>query len=154
MESAFVLAERPPLEILIQVRNGLPAAMFEQVASTLGLSASVLAAKSGIARRMVTRKRGDRAPLSSETSEKILRVARAKWRICWARWLTATSSEVHEGIPHWRSALHTVPERGFQRKRRLVRFGPLAHSRPSGGLHSAISVACGPRDPGPPKANE
>ena len=49
MESAFVLAEKPLLEILTQVRNGLPAPMFEQVASALGLSTSTLAAKLGIA---------------------------------------------------------------------------------------------------------
>jgi|GEM_PF-5843247 len=52
--------------------------MFEQVASTLGLSTSALAAKLGIARRTVTRKRGNGAPLSSETSEKLLRVARVR----------------------------------------------------------------------------
>src|SRR5208282_5348767 len=78
MESAFVLAERPLLEILAQVRNGLPASMFEQVASALGLSTSTLAAKLGIARRTVTRKRGNGAPLSSETSEKLLRAARIR----------------------------------------------------------------------------
>jgi len=78
MESAFVLAEKPLLEILTQVRNGLPAAMFEQVASTLGLSTGALAAKLGIARRTVTRKRGNGAPLSSETSEKLLRAARVR----------------------------------------------------------------------------
>jgi len=78
MESAFVLAEKPLLEVLTQVRNGLPAAMFEQVASTLGLSTSALAAKLGIARRTVTRKRGNGAPLSSETSEKLLRAARVR----------------------------------------------------------------------------
>src|SRR3982074_360611 len=78
MESAFVLAEKPLLEILTQVRNGLPAAMFEQVASTLGLSTSTLAAKLGVARRTVARKQGNGAPLSSETSEKLLRVARVR----------------------------------------------------------------------------
>jgi hypothetical protein len=62
MESVFVLAEKPLLEILTQVRNGLPAPMFEQVASALGLSTSTLAAKVGIARRTVTRKRGNGAP--------------------------------------------------------------------------------------------
>ena len=36
MESAFVLAEKPPLEILTQVRNGLPAAMYEKDASDVG----------------------------------------------------------------------------------------------------------------------
>jgi len=78
MQSAFVLAEKPLLEVLTQVRSGLPAAMFEQVATTLGLSTSALATKLGIARRTVTRKRGNGAPLSSETSEKLLRVARVR----------------------------------------------------------------------------
>jgi putative toxin-antitoxin system antitoxin component (TIGR02293 family) len=78
MQSAFVLAEKPLLEVLTQVRNGLPAAMFEQVASTLGLSTSTLATKLGIARRTVTRKQGNGTPLSSEISEKLLRVARVR----------------------------------------------------------------------------
>jgi putative toxin-antitoxin system antitoxin component (TIGR02293 family) len=78
MQSAFVLAEKSLLEVLTQLRSGLPAAMFEQVATTLGLSTSTLATKLGIARRTVTRKRGNGAPLSSETSEKLLRVARVR----------------------------------------------------------------------------
>ena len=78
MESAFVLAEKPPLEILTQVRNGLPAAMFEQVAATLGLSASTLAAKLGIARRTITRKRGNGAPLSTEISGEVASRPRKK----------------------------------------------------------------------------
>jgi putative toxin-antitoxin system antitoxin component (TIGR02293 family) len=78
MQSAFVLAEKPILEVLAQLRHGLPAAMFEQVATTLGLSTGTLAAKLGIARRTVTRKQGNGAPLSSEASEKLLRVARVR----------------------------------------------------------------------------
>jgi len=78
MLSAFAIAEKPLLEVLPLVRHGLPAAMFEQVAATLGFSSTALAAKLGIARRTVTRKRGSGAPLSSETSEKLLRVARIR----------------------------------------------------------------------------
>jgi putative toxin-antitoxin system antitoxin component (TIGR02293 family) len=78
MQSVFALAEKPLLEILAQVRNGLLTAMFEQVASTLGLSTGTLAAKLGIARRAVTRKRGSGAPLSSDTSEKLLRVVHVR----------------------------------------------------------------------------
>jgi putative toxin-antitoxin system antitoxin component (TIGR02293 family) len=78
MQTAFALAEKPLLDVLPLVRHGLPAAMFEQVAATLGLSSTSLAAKLGIARRTVTRKRGNGAPLSSETSEKLLRVARIR----------------------------------------------------------------------------
>ena len=78
MKSVFDLAEEPLLEVLTHVRNGLPVAMFEEVASTLGLSTSRLAAKLGITRRTLTRKRGSGAPLSSDTSEKLLRVARVR----------------------------------------------------------------------------
>ena len=75
MKSAFDLAEKPLAEVLPQIRGGLPAAMFEQVASSLGLSTAALAEKLGIARRTLTRKFGSGAPLSKETSEKVLRVA-------------------------------------------------------------------------------
>src|SRR5438067_13813497 len=50
--------------------------MFDQIAATLGLSTSLLAAKLGIARRTLTRKHGMGTPLSAEVSEKVLRVAR------------------------------------------------------------------------------
>jgi len=78
MLTVFVIAEKPLLEVLPLVRRGLPAAMFEQVATALGLSSTSLAEKLGIARRTVTRKRGNGAPLSTETSEKLLRVARIR----------------------------------------------------------------------------
>ena len=78
MPTAFALAEKSPLDVLPLVRQGLPAVMFDQVAATLGLSSTSLAAKLGIARRTVSRKRGNGAPLSSETSEKLLRVARIR----------------------------------------------------------------------------
>jgi putative toxin-antitoxin system antitoxin component (TIGR02293 family) len=78
MQSAFVLAEKPLEEVLPKIRRGLPAAMFGQVASALGLSTTVLADKLGIARRTPTRKLGSGEPLSAEISEKILRVARVR----------------------------------------------------------------------------
>jgi len=78
MKSAFALAQKPLEKVLPQIRVGLPAAMFEQVASSIGLSTTALAEKLGIARRTLTRKRGSGAPLSKETSEKILRVARIR----------------------------------------------------------------------------
>ena len=94
MQSAFSLAERPLPEVLARIRRGLPASMFDQIAATLGLSTSVLAAKLGIARRTLVRKHGTGAPLSSEASEKVLRVA----RICnLARALFATD----EAISQW-----------------------------------------------------
>src|SRR6266853_6306135 len=68
MQSAFVLAERPVPEVLARIRHGLPASMFDQIAATLGLSTSLLAAKLGIARRTLTRKHGMGAPLSAEVS--------------------------------------------------------------------------------------
>jgi len=102
MQSAFILAEKPLLEILAQIRNGLPAAMFEQVASALGLSTGTLAAKLGVARRTVTRKQGNGAPLSSETSEKLLRVARVRNL---GRMLFATDQAVSEWLSKPDSAL-------------------------------------------------
>jgi putative toxin-antitoxin system antitoxin component (TIGR02293 family) len=105
MESAFILAEKPLLEILAQVRSGLPAAMFEQVAATLGLSTSTLAAKLGIARRTVTRKRSNGAPLSSETSEKLLRVARVRNL---GRVLFTTDEAVSEWLSKPESALGDI----------------------------------------------
>jgi putative toxin-antitoxin system antitoxin component (TIGR02293 family) len=101
MQSAFALAEKPLLEVLPLVRHGLPAAMFEQVARTLGLSSTSLAAKLGIARRTMTRKRGLDAPLSSETSEKLLRVARIRNL---GRVLFSTDAAVSE----WLSKTDTV----------------------------------------------
>src|SRR5437588_359910 len=91
MQSAFVLAERPVPEVLARIRHGLPASMFDQIAATLGLSTSLLAAKLGIARRTLTRKHGMGTPLSAEVSEKVLRVA----RICnLARSLFATDHAI------------------------------------------------------------
>jgi putative toxin-antitoxin system antitoxin component (TIGR02293 family) len=78
MQSAFALADKPLREVLPRIRRGLPAGMFEQVAATLGVSTTALAEKLGIARRTLTRKLGTGEPLSSEASEKLLRVARVR----------------------------------------------------------------------------
>src|SRR5258708_35108259 len=105
MQSAFVLAEKPPLEVLVQLRGGLPAAMFEQVASTLGLSTGLLAEKLGIARRTVTRKQGSGAPLSREASEKLLRVARVRNL---GRTLFTTDAAVSEWLSKPDSSLGSI----------------------------------------------
>jgi putative toxin-antitoxin system antitoxin component (TIGR02293 family) len=102
MPTAFALAEKPLLDVLPLVRHGLPAVMFDQVAATLGLSSTSLAAKLGIARRTVTRKRGNGAPLSSETSEKLLRVARIR-NLC--RLLFSTDAAVSEWLSKTDTAL-------------------------------------------------
>jgi len=94
MKSAFALAEEPLEEVLPQIRVGLPAQMFEQVASSLGLSTTALAEKLGIARRTLTRKLGSGQPLSKEASEKILRVARV-------RNLAAQLFKTDEAIAQW-----------------------------------------------------
>ncbi|HZP61412.1 MAG TPA: antitoxin Xre-like helix-turn-helix domain-containing protein [Opitutaceae bacterium] len=96
MQSAFVLAEKPIHELVPRLRKGLPAAMLEQVADTLGFSAGLLAEKLGIARRTLTRKQSNGEPLSREASEKILRVARV-------RNLARTLFTTDEAISTWLS---------------------------------------------------
>jgi putative toxin-antitoxin system antitoxin component (TIGR02293 family) len=78
MPSPFALAERPVPEVLARIRRGLPPSMLGELAATLGLSTSMLAAKLGIARRTLARKNGSGTPLSSEASEKVLRLARIR----------------------------------------------------------------------------
>ena len=105
MQSAFSLAERPAKEILADVRRGLPASMFEQVAGTLGLSSSVLAEKLGVARRTLTRKHGSGSPLPVDVSEKVLRVARIRNL---ARQIFATDRAVGEWLFKRDSALGSL----------------------------------------------
>lgn len=102
MQTAFTLAERPLRDVLPRIRHGLPANMLEQVAATLGLSASALGKKLGIARRTLSRKHGTGAPLSAEASEKVLRVA----RLCnLARTLFATDQAISQWFMKPDSAL-------------------------------------------------
>lgn len=96
MQSAFVLAEKPIHELVPRLRKGLPAAMLDQVAETLGFSATLLAEKLGIARRTLTRKQSSGEPLSLEASEKVLRVAHV-------RNLARTLFTTDEAIFHWLS---------------------------------------------------
>ncbi|HEY2035379.1 MAG TPA: antitoxin Xre-like helix-turn-helix domain-containing protein [Steroidobacteraceae bacterium] len=78
MQSAFSLAERPSGEILAEVRRGLPAGMFDQVAASLGVSTTLLATRLGVARRTLTRKQGSGSALPVDVSEKVLRIARIR----------------------------------------------------------------------------
>jgi putative toxin-antitoxin system antitoxin component (TIGR02293 family) len=101
MQSAFVLAEKPLHELVPQLRKGLPVGMLNQVAETLGFSASLLAGKLGIARRTLTRKQSNGTPLSLEASEKVLRVARV-------RNLARTLFTTDEAISRWLSQPDTA----------------------------------------------
>jgi putative toxin-antitoxin system antitoxin component (TIGR02293 family) len=105
MQSAFALAERPTAEVLARIRQGIPPTMFDQVAAALGLPTATLAQKLGIARRTIVRKQGAGAPLSTEASEKVLRVA----RICnLARSLFASNKSISQWLSKPDGALGNI----------------------------------------------
>jgi len=105
MQSAFALAERPMHEVVSKIRKGLPAIMLDQVAEALGISATALAKKLGIASRTLTRKQSSGAPLSVEASEKVLRVARVRNL---AHTLFATDAAISNWLSEPETALNDV----------------------------------------------
>lgn len=72
----FELAAQPAPEIVKAIRRGVPAAAFALVAAAVRLPRATLARKLGLAQRTINRKAKDRARLSAEESEKLMRVAR------------------------------------------------------------------------------
>ena len=76
--TAFQVAEMPLGKAVKAIRAGLPARAFVAVANTLSLTSDELATKLGISPRTVRDQRKRRVRLSSETSEKLVRVVRVQ----------------------------------------------------------------------------
>ena len=74
----FALAEQPAADVVRTIRRGIPARSFAEVASKVRLSKQDLARKLGLAQRTITRKQGAGARLTSEETEKIMRVVRVQ----------------------------------------------------------------------------
>jgi len=88
-QALFDTAKSPPADMVKRIRKGLPADSFIQAAEQLGVSQEVLASKLGLFARTLNRKRKTGENLSSQESERILRVvrvwnqARSLFRIHW-----------------------------------------------------------------------
>jgi putative toxin-antitoxin system antitoxin component (TIGR02293 family) len=76
MSSVFQVAELPLAKVVAIIRAGLPAKTFGEVATALGISESTLAAKLGLARRTIGRKKSQAQTLTPGESEKLIRAAR------------------------------------------------------------------------------
>lgn len=76
MPTIFTFAQEPSAKLVKRIRAGLPAEAFIQIADRLNLSHEILAAKLGLTTRTINRKRKAGETLSSEESEKLMRVAR------------------------------------------------------------------------------
>lgn len=74
----FELAEQPAADVVRTIRRGIPARSFAEVASKVRLSKQDLARKLGLAQRTITRKQGAGARLTSEETEKVMRVVRVQ----------------------------------------------------------------------------
>lgn len=74
----FALARRPELELIPIIRRGLSARAFSDVSRVLNVPSRTLASKLHVSAGVVVRRLSNRRPLSSEVSEKIIRVARIR----------------------------------------------------------------------------
>lgn len=101
----FSLADDSIEQQILCVREGLPASAFAEVASTLDMPRTHLAAKLDIAPRTLTRKYGSKQKLSREESEKILRLAKIRNL---ARTLFNNDQSVSEWLSKPASALNGV----------------------------------------------
>jgi len=74
--TAFEVAEMPTTKAVEVIRAGLPARAFIGVADALYVTVDVLAAKLGVSPRTIRDQRKKLARLSSENTEKLVRIAR------------------------------------------------------------------------------
>jgi putative toxin-antitoxin system antitoxin component (TIGR02293 family) len=76
MPTAFEVAEMPMKRAVAVIRAGLPARAFVGVAEILSLTVDELAGKLGVSPRTIRDQRKKLSRLSSENTEKLVRVAR------------------------------------------------------------------------------
>lgn len=74
--TAFQVAQMPPASAVDLIRTGLPAGAFDTTAKALFLTVDELAAKLGISPRTIRDQRKRKVRLSSENTEKLVRIAR------------------------------------------------------------------------------
>ncbi len=74
--SAFQVAQMPFISAVDLIRTGLPAGAFDTTAKALSLTVDELAAKLGISPRTIRDQRKRKVRLSSENTEKLVRIAR------------------------------------------------------------------------------
>ena len=93
--SAFHVAKMPPTSAIDLIRVGLPAGSFDAAAKVLSLTVDELAAKLGISPRTIRDQRKKKVRLSSEHSEKLVRIARIQTL---ARSIFSTDAAVAEWL--------------------------------------------------------
>lgn len=94
MSALFDLVENTPAVMMRRIRSGLPAESFVEAAQQLGVSQETLATKLGLVSRTLNRKRKAHEKLSSQESERVMRVVRV-----WQRARTLFRSD--EAIAEW-----------------------------------------------------
>ena len=78
--TAFEIAEMPTSRAVKAIRTGLPARAFAGVAEVLFITVDELAGKLGISARTIRDQRKKLSRLSSENTEKLVRIARIQHR--------------------------------------------------------------------------
>jgi putative toxin-antitoxin system antitoxin component (TIGR02293 family) len=74
--SIFDVAQMPALDAVPLLRDGLPASAYTDLSQSLGLTVGQLCVKLGISPRTMSHQRRLRSRLSSESTQKLVRVAR------------------------------------------------------------------------------
>lgn len=93
--TAFEVAEMPTAKAVEVIRAGLPARAFVGVAIALSLTVDELAAKLGVSPRTIRDQRKKLARLSSENTEKLVRIARIQHQ---ARKIFSTDEAVSDWL--------------------------------------------------------